>query len=331
MDKNKLIDEIILSMTNDLTTEQLQRLENTLVIKMHGYTVERESTELVVSERHWERILKTFLASKKLENCSDGTLAQYGMCIRMMMESLNLKIKDITTNDIRYYLAHYQETRKISASYLDTIRRYISSFFSWCCDEGYIDRDPSRRVKRVRVPQKIKQAYADGEREVLKCTATTLRDVALMEVLYCTAARIGEIIAVNREDVDWNSASILIYGEKGKKERRVYLTGAAMYHLKQYLDSRTDNNPALFVSLKAPYQRLGKAGAESMIRKIGIAAGIHAHPHKFRRSWITDNHAKGMDIAYIQEYAGHVKLETTRLYITIDESAVRNAYFRYAS
>lgn len=186
-------------------------------------------------------------------------------------------------------------------------------------------------MKRVRVPQRIKPAYADGEREVLKCTATNLRDKAMMEVLYSTAARIGEIIALNREDVDWNNSSILIYGEKGKKERRVYLTGPAMYHLKQYINSRTDSNPALFVSLKAPNERLGKAGAESTIRKIGKSAGIHAHPHKFRRSWITDSHTKGMDIAYIQEYAGHVKIETTRLYITIDESAVRNAYFRYAS
>ena len=188
-------------------------------------------------------------------------------CRLMLFIGLNKKIHEITTKDLRYYLAMYQEQRKISLSYLETLRHYISSFFTWATDEGYINRDPSRRLRRVKVPQKLKKPYTAEEREHLKDIAKTERDVAIMELLYSTAGRIGEVVSINREDVDFPNREIVIYGQKGKKERKVYLTEGCIYHLKKYLASRTDDNPALFVVDRKPYSRLQRYTSGSCISK----------------------------------------------------------------
>lgn len=325
---DKIIDVVLATMQEDLSQEQLQKLENTLVINFHGLEIKEECTDLVVSERHWEKVLRLYIASKRLENCADSTLENYNRCIRMMMEKINKKLPDITTNDLRYYLAAYQEQRGISLSYLETLRHYISSFFAWVTDEGYVSRDPSRRLKRVKVPRKIKKAYTAEEREHLRCLAKTQRDLAIMELLYSTAGRIGEVVALNRDDIDFSGKEVLIYGQKGKKERKVYITDECAYHLKKYLGTRTDNNPALFISEKKPFGRLGKEAIQSMLRKLGQEAGIHAHPHKFRRTMLTDAGNRGMPLQELQAYAGHAKPDTTMLYITVKEESVKASFRR---
>lgn len=251
----KIQSKILMRMQEVLDNEQLQKLENVLVLEFHNIEVKQECTDLVTSERHWEKILRTFLASKRIENCSEGTLKSYNDCVTRLVTTLNKKLSDITTNDIRYYLAMYQETRKISMSYLDTIRRYLSSFFAWVSDEGYIPKNPMRRLKKIKVPQVIKKPFTQAEMEHLRCSAECQRDIAIMEFLYSTAARIGEVIRLNRNDIDWSNKEVIIYGEKGKKERKVYLTDECAYHLKKYLFARTDMNPALFVSNKQPHSR----------------------------------------------------------------------------
>lgn len=320
---------ILEKMQEVLSNEQLQKLENVLVLEFHGIEIKQECTELVTSERHWEKILRTFLASKRIENCSEGTLKSYNDCVTRLITTLNKKLSDITTNDIRYYLAMYQETRKISMSYLDTIRRYLSSFFAWVSDEGYIPRNPMRRLKRIKVPQVIKKPFTAAEMEHLRCNAECQRDVAIMEFLYSTAARIGEVIRLNRKDIDWSNQEVIIYGEKGKKERKVYLTDECAYHLKKYLFARNDTNPALFVSNKQPHGRLGKQAIQSMLRTLGKKTGIHAHPHKFRRTLLTDAGNRGIPLQEIQAYAGHQKPDTTMLYVTVSEENVKASFRRY--
>ena len=324
----KLIEEILAAMQADLTSDQLQKLENVLIIKTHGLTLAEEHTELVVSERHWEKALRLYLASKRLENCSQGTLENYGRCIRMLMQSLNKRLQEITVNDLRYYLALYQERRDISLSYLETLRHYISSFFAWLSDEGYISHNPARRLKRVKVPQKIRKPYSAEEREHLRCLARTERDLALMEVLYSTAGRIGEVLALNRSDIDFCNREVIVYGKKGKKERRVCLTEEAGYHLRKYLESRTDDNPALFVGTRAPHKRLTAKAVQAMLRKLGKLSGIHAHPHKFRRTLLTDASARGMTLQELQAYAGHAKPETTMIYVTVRSDDVKASFRR---
>ncbi len=321
--------QILEKMAETLNNEQLQKLENVMAIEFHGVEVQEECTQLVTSELRWQKILNTFLASKRIENCSLGTLDRYKECVTKLVTSLNKRLQDITTNDIRYYLAMYQETRKISISYMDTIRRYLSSFFAWISDEGYININPVRRLKNIKVPQKIKKPFTPAEREHLRCSARCQRDIAIMEFLYSTAARIGEVVRLDRRDVDWNRNEITIYGEKSKKERKVYLTDECAYHLRKYLLSRNDTNPALFVSSKQPHTRLGKQAIQSMLRTLGQKTDIHAHPHKFRRTLLTDAGNRGIPLQEIQHYAGHEKPDTTMMYVTVSEENVRASFRRY--
>ena len=325
--KQKLIEEVIMELEPTLSQEQLNHVENILYMKFNGYKVEQECYDLVTSESHWQKVLRTFLATKKLENCSKGTIENYGRCIAMLIQQLNKRPKDITTNDLRYYLAWYQETRKISLSYMETLRHYINSFFSWACDEGYIERNPARRLKHVKVPKVIKKPYSATEIEILKRNAKTERDLAIMELLYSSAARVGEITSLNREDVSFAGKDIILYGHKGKRERYVYLTASACYHLKKYLDSREDDNPALFVSEKKPHNRLTKSAIQAMLRNLGSNLSIcKVHPHRFRRTFATDALERGVPIEQVQEILGHIKIETTRIYCTVAEESVRASF-----
>ena len=186
-----------------------------------------------------------------------------------------------------------------------------------------------RRLKKIKVPQTIKKPFTAAEMEHLRCSAESQRDVAIMEFLYSTAARIGEVIRLNRNDIDWSNKEVIIYGEKGKKERKVYLTDECAYHLKKYLFARTDMNQALFVSNKQPHSRLGKQAIQSMLRTLGKKTGIHAHPHKFRRTLLTDAGNRGIPLQEIQAYAGHQKPDTTMLYVTVNEENVKASFRRY--
>lgn len=327
----KLISEILIAMQDDLSQKQLYHLKNVLAIKMHGMIIQKESTEVAVSEQDWRSVLRIYLASKRLENCSEGTINNYNRCIRLLMETLNKPLANITVNDLRFYLAGYQEYRHISLSYLETLRHYISSFFTWLSDEGYISFNPARRINRVKVPKKIKQPYTAEEREHLKCMAKTERDLALMEVLYSTAARIGEVVSLNRSDINYATGEILLYGQKGKRDRVVYLTEESLYHLKKYLSGRTDDNPALFVSLRRPCKRLTIKAAQAMLRRLGRELGIHAHPHKFRRTLLTDAASRGMALQELQTYAGHVKPETTMAYVMVKSENVRSSFRKLVS
>ena len=323
---HELIQSILEAMKDTLTAEQLQKLESVMVVKTHGLKAEKEATEVAVTDNQWHRILMKYLACKRLENCSEGTIRSYGIAIAKMFETLGKSLPDVTTDDVRYYLAMYSQTRGISASYLDTIRRYLRSFFNWANDEGYINCNPVRQIKRVKVLKKIKQPYTPEEMEKLKRMTETERDLAIIEVLYSTAGRVGEIAALNRSDVHISDRECIIYGQKGKKERKVYLTAESCYHLRNYLESRTDDNPALFVGLRAPHERLEKTAIQSMVHKLGAKCDIHAHPHKFRRTMLTDCSARGMSLQEIQAYAGHCSPETTMEYITVKEDSVKASF-----
>lgn len=321
-----IIREILDGMAADLTAEQLQKLSNVLQIKLTEWR--HSETQVVKSDGGWERILKMFLATKKLENCSDGTLDAYRRCIVMMMQSIGKRVRDITVNDLRYYLARYQQERKISLSYLETLRHYISSFFGWCSEEGYLRNNPARRLIRVKVPKKIRHPFTAEERERLKLAAEKQRDIALMEAMYSTAGRIGEIVSLNRDNVDLDNRTVLLYGEKGKADRKVYLTEQAAYHLRVYLSTRSDTNPALFVSDRVPHKRISVAAVQAMLRKLGRKTGIHAHPHKFRRTLLTDAGSRGIPLQEIQRYAGHVKPDTTMIYVDVKDESIRSSFRR---
>lgn len=323
----EIINEIAAAMANDLNAEQLLKLTNVLAVKLSNW--KKESAQVQKSDNGWEKMLRLYLATKHLENCSCGTLEAYRRCITMMMTSIGKPISEIGVNDLRYYLARYQQERKISLSYLETLRHYISSFFGWLNAEGYLQCNPARRLIRVKVPKKIRHPFTTEERERLKLAAGKQRDIALMEVMYSTAGRIGEIVSLNLEQVDLDKRTIYLYGSKGKADRKVYLTDQAAFYLRKYMASRSDDNPALFVSDRSPHKRLSVAAVQAMLRKLGKITGIHAHPHKFRRTLLTDAGARGIPLQEIQKYAGHVKPDTTMIYINVKDEAIRSSFRRF--
>jgi len=278
--------------------------------------------------KDWGAAMTAYRKCKSLENCSQKTLDNYERCIEKLCERVNKPLKKVTGDDLRDFLTYYREERGVSLAYLDTIRHYLSAWFGWCSDEGYILKNPVRRIPRIKVPKKIKKALTAEEREKLKDNAGNARDLALMELLYSTAARVNEVLALNISDVNFDSREVLLYDEKGKRERIVYLSDTAVYYLRKYLASRGDDNPALFVTAKAPHTRLKAGGVQKMLRDLGRSCGVEVHPHKFRRSFLTDASSKGMSLQELQTYAGHVKPETTMNYIEVKQEDIRATFRR---
>ena len=321
----------ILNAMDDLTPEQVRKLRNVLIINLSNQSDSRN--EVSTGGESWEQILKNYLGCKKLENCADGTLKNYQRTLRIMYADIGKPIKEITSNDLRLFMAKYMEERKISMQYSENIRHILNGFFRWCQDEEIIRINPARKLQRIKVPKLIKKPYTAEERLKLTRAAKCMRDMAIMEVLYSTAGRLGEILALNRDDVRFigNKAEIIIYGQKGKAERKVFLTEQSVYYLKNYLESRTDDNPALFVTLRKPHKRIDERAVQLMIKTLGEKCGIKAHPHKFRRTLLSDMSKRGANIQEIKEYAGHVKIETTMLYVSTNEESVKAAFNKFIS
>ncbi len=322
-----IINDIVSTMQTELNDEQLRKLENVLYIKLHGMELHKEVTDVVVVEDEWERMLKIFLASKRVENCSEGTISGYRRCIQKFHDALpGKKISEISPMDVRWYLGIFAENHNASPCYLDNMRRIFSSFFGWLLAEEYINSNPLKRVSKIKVPKKVKRTYTGEEREMLKCHAKCERDVALLDFLYSTALRVGEVTSVDRKDVDFRTRGITVYGKKGKKERIVYINEECAYHLKNYLDSRKDDNPALFVTNLKPHNRMSIGAIQRVLKNLGRENGVHCHPHKYRRTLLTDGANRGVPLQELQYYAGHVNTQTTMEYINIDQKSIKSSY-----
>lgn len=335
MDKTQLINEILSEMQDDLTPEAMRKLEAKLTIKLHNIRLVEECHSLVLSTRSWEKIFAKFCGCKRLENVAESTLQGYIRFLDKMRHSIGKKIEEITTDDLRYYMAVYQyrhgPDKALSLSYMNDMRHCFSSFFGWAFLEGYIKTDPSKRLRKIRVPEKLVDTYSTLDRVKLLECAKTDRDRALQHCLYSSGARIGELLQLNREDMEFvgRGAEAVVRKTKGKAERRLYFSEEAVYHLTRYLASRSDDNPALFVGLKSPHERLTVGGAQARISKIGQAAGVYAHPHKFRSTFATDMCKRSCPIEIVSKILGHKKLETTSRYRSVGEDEARQAHAKY--
>lgn len=323
-----MIKEVTLKMSGVLNDEQMQALTDVMVDCSRNYNITPATEIACQAQTDWQKSLKLFLAAKSLKNCSDGTLYNYGLCIGKMLQSIQKNVGDITVNDIRFYLATYRKDRGISENYLNTILRYVNSFFEFCRIEGIIQVNPVERIEKVKVPKKIKTLFSTKDRLILRDNADCIRDVALMETMYSTAARVGEICSMNRSDIDFSTGVVKLYGQKGKAERFVYLSEECLYYLEKYLKTRTDDNDALFVSRRKPYGRIGKDAVQKILRVKGRKLGIITYPHKFRRTMLSDGAHKGWSLPDLQKYAGHVKIETTMLYVDIANEDVWSTFNR---
>lgn len=273
--------------------------------------------------------LGDFIAAKRIEGRSEKTLEYYKSVIEKTVESIGKTVKHITTEDLRQYLSNYQNKKGSSKVTIDNMRRILSSFFGWLEDEELIIKSPVRRIHKVKSSKNIKETYTDEELEKMRNSCKEIRDVALIDLLASTGMRVGELVQLNIEDIDFEERECTVLG-KGDKERIVYFDVRSKLHLKQYIDSRSDDNPALFVSLLDPHDRLRIGGVESRLRKIGKILGIdNVHPHRFRRTLATVAIDKGMPIEQLQQLLGHQRIDTTLQYAMVKQSNVKMAHRKY--
>ena len=327
--QEKIVKYILTEMSDSLDSKQQVRLQEVLLTAFEQVVMMPTESEERQREQTNSELLKAFISAKKIEGCSEKTLCYYQSSIEALLNSEQKQIGDIGTNDIRTYLACYQEERGISRVTIDNLRRIFSSFFAWLEDEDYIAKSPVRRMHKVRTESLVKEVISDENIEVLRDTCHEIRDLAMIDLLASTGMRVGELAKMNREDIDFHERQCVVFG-KGNKEREVYFNARTKIHLKRYLESRSDNNPALFVSLSMPYNRLTIGGVETRLRQLGKRAGLNkVHPHKFRRTLATMAIDKGMPIEQVQRLLGHVKIDTTLHYAMVNQANVKMAHRKY--
>lgn len=299
---------------------------------LHNYKdMEESCTEIMDIEKSYLQYLQFFLVRKKTEGKSDRTLEQYQLHLSKLLQKLNKSLDKITEDDLFLYLAWYQKTRNVSNTYLDNMRLVFSSFFTWCNNKGYIIKNPTIGLEPIKSEKKIKKPFSDEELEKLRRACIQERDIALIEFLYSTGVRASELITLNQNDIDLTGKTAIVFG-KGNKEREVYLTATAILHLKKYLNSRNDDNDALFVGIRKPNKRLSVAGLEHIIKDLGKSAGVeNCHPHRFRRTMATNVLKKGAPLEEVKELLGHSKLDTTMIYCSISRDNVKYTHQRLMS
>lgn len=324
--KQKIMEEIMQQMLPHLDNAQLQKLEEVLEHSLFMYEISSKYTE---TEDDSQKLIDAFVYAKRIEGCSEKTLKYYRTTIETMTEAIDKGVRHIQTDDLRAYLTEYQEKHGSSRVTIDNIRRILSSFFSWLEDEDHILKSPVRRIHKVKTATNIKETYTDEELEKMRDNCTELRDLAIVDMLASTGMRIGEMVLLNKADINFNERECVVFG-KGDKERVVYFDARTKIHLQNYIDGRTDDDPALFVTLRAPHERIKIGGIESRLREMGKALEIDkVHPHKFRRTLATMAIDKGMPIEQLQQLLGHKRIDTTLQYAMVKQSNVKQAHRKY--
>lgn len=325
--RNELITEIMRLMLPVLDNAQLRHLKQVMEQTLFYYEVSVAGTK--PEEDNNSDLTALFIAAKRIEGCSEKTLKYYQTTIDAMVSSLGKNVRHILTEDLRTYLTEYQSKNQSSRVTIDNIRRILSSFFSWLEDEDYIIKSPVRRIHKVKTTRSIKETYTDEDLEKIRDNCLELRDLAMIDMLASTGMRVGEMVHLNRDDINFAERECVVFG-KGDKERIVYFDARAKIHLQEYLNSRTDENPALFVTLRAPNERIQIGGIEHRLREMGKRLNIpKVHPHKFRRTLATMAIDKGMPIEQLQRLLGHQRIDTTLQYAMVKQSNVKTAHRKY--
>lgn len=320
----KQINEILIEMSDCLSIEQQQKLQKVLIEKL----VENQGKTYTATNEDYQ---ESFLAAKKIEGCSERTIAYYGTTLNCFFKMVNVPVRKISTEQIRMYLANYQRINNCSNATVDNIRRNLSSFFSWMEEEDYILKSPMHRIHKIRTKKQVKEIISDELIEQLRDSCKCIRDLAMVDLLYSTGIRVGELVKLNISDINFEERECVVFG-KGDKERRVYFDAKAKLHLQSYINQRTDNNPALFVSLDYPYDRLKISGVEIRLRELGRSINVEKiHPHKFRRTMATRAIDKGMPIEQVQKILGHSQIDTTMQYAIVNQNNVKTAHRKYIS
>lgn len=324
------VEKVINTVEDFLDNNQRIKLKEILTEICLNYQIERiEPTKKQEILKNNTNILNKFISSKEIEGCSNRTLNYDKDNINKMFDAVNLPVNEITTEILRNYLADYKSNSSAGMVTIDNIRRTLSSFFAWLENEDYIVKSPVRRIHKVKTTRKVKETLTDENLEKLRDTCSNVRDLAILELLISTGMRVGEITRLNISDMNFQERSCIVLG-KGNSEREVYFSAKSKMYIEKYLETRTDDNEALFVSLIKPYNRLGISGIEILIRNLGKEANINkVHPHKFRRTMATMAIDKGMPIEQVQKLLGHIKIDTTMEYAMVNQNNVKNSHRKY--
>ena len=313
---------VINEMADVLNIAQLKRLQEVILKHFSNQAPEKEQ----ITNEEYQSL---FLEAKRVEGCSERTILYYKMTIEQLLKKISDPVRKITTERIRQYLSEYQQINNCGKVTIDNIRRNISSFFSWLEEEDYILKSPMRRIHKIKTRTVVKNIISDEAIERLRDGSENLRDLAMIDLLYSTGIRVGELVNLNIDDVDFEERECVVFG-KGDKERKVYFDAKAKIHLSKYLESRHDENPALFVTLDSPYDRLKISGVEIRLRLLGRALSLERiHPHKFRRTMATIAIDKGMPIEQVQKILGHSQIDTTMQYAIVNQNNVKAAHHKY--
>ncbi len=319
-----VITEILNEMEEYLSVEQQKRLQQVLLKKLSDNRPIQKPAEN-------SKYQQMYLDAKKIEGCSARTIDYYNTTLCNFFKVVHEPIRQISTERIRLYLSEYQNTNNCSNTTIDNIRRNLSGFFSWLEEEDHILKSPMRRIHKIKTKKQVKEVITDEMIEKLRDNCPCLRDLAMIDLLYSTGIRVGELVNLNISDLNFEERECVVVG-KGDKERRVYFDAKAKLHLISYLNSRNDNNPALFVTLDAPYDRLKISGVEIRLRVLGRKLNIdRVHPHKFRRTMATRAIDKGMPIEQVQKILGHSQIDTTMQYAIVNQSNVKTAHRKYVA
>lgn len=324
--RNELIARIETAMAATLSSEQLAALHCVLVRE----TVELDKSKISHDDQPVTKdFLAAFLSAKRVEGCSDKTIHYYKITLEKMIAALDKPVQATTTDDMRRYLDDYQHSGRAGKSTIDNMRRIFSSFFAWLEDEDYIVKSPMRRIHKVKTVKTVKTTYSDEALEMMRDGCETLRDLAIVDLLASTGMRVGELVHLNRADIDFDNRECIVFG-KGGKERKAYFDARTKIHLRRYLDERDDENPALFVTLQQPHARLKISGVEIRLRQLGRRLEIpRVHPHKFRRTLATFAIDKGMPVEQVQQLLGHSKIDTTMHYAMVNQANVKESHRRF--
>lgn len=313
---------ILTDMSKHLNMAQMKQLQSTLITRLE------DGDETVEIEDNFA-YMRMFLSAKQIEGCSDQTIYNYRSTLVDFINVVEIPIREITTDLVRAYLIEHQAINNCSNLTIDNIRRILSSFFNWLEEEDYIIKSPVKRIHKIRIAQKVKKVISDEGIEIMRDGSKTIRDLAMIDFLYSSGIRVGELVKLDIADVDFVERECIVYG-KGSKERKVYFDAKTKLHLKKYIDERTDDNPALFVTLNRPHNRLRINGIEIRLREMGRRLGVeNVHPHKFRRSMATRAINKGMPVEQLQRLLGHRQIDTTMMYAMVNQINVKSSHKKY--
>lgn len=320
------MDEKLVSILNEmadyLSIAQMKKLQEVLIKNL---SEDEPKKEQIPNENY----LKMFIDAKRIEGCSERTLQYYNLTVSQLLSIVTVPVRKMTTDEIRGYLAGYQQRNNCSKVTVDNVRRNISSFFSWLEEEDYILKSPMKRIHKIKTKQPVKEIISDEMIERLRDNCKCVRDLAMIDLLYSTGIRVGELVGLNISDINFEERECVVYG-KGDKERKVYFDAKAKLHLQNYIESRQDDNPALFITLDAPYDRLKISGVEIRVRELGRKLQMDKiHPHKFRRTMATRAIDKGMPIEQVQKILGHSQIDTTMQYAIVNQNNVKTSHRKY--